>query len=41
MRPARVLGQTLGSDMIFILLKNPHDFLLFLGLGHWRMSHSL
>jgi photosystem II stability/assembly factor-like uncharacterized protein len=30
-----------GQTWIPILLKNPHDFLLFLGLGRWRMSHSL
>jgi putative tryptophan/tyrosine transport system substrate-binding protein len=30
-----------GPVLNAILLKNPHDFLLFLGLGRWRMSHSL
>ncbi len=30
-----------GRMVFMILLKNPHDFLVFLGLGRWRMSHSL
>jgi hypothetical protein len=31
----------LGLIFLLILLKNPHDFLPFLGLVRWRMSHSL
>jgi len=30
-----------GSDIAFDSAENPHDFLPFLGLGRWRMSHSL
>src|SRR5262245_36603992 len=30
-----------GENQISILLKNPHDFLLLLGLGRWRTSQSL
>jgi hypothetical protein len=36
-----VVALVKGQASMTILLKNPHDFLPFLGLGRWRMSHSL